>query len=32
MTILDQLADYALERVAAAKKKLPVEDVKKIGK
>ena len=31
MTILDQLADYALERVAAAKKKLPVEDVKKIA-
>ena len=31
MTILDQLADYARERVAAAKKKLPAEEVKRLA-
>ncbi|MBO4493466.1 MAG: indole-3-glycerol phosphate synthase TrpC [Ruminococcus sp.] len=31
MTILDQLADYALERVAVAKKKLPAEEVKRLA-
>ncbi len=31
MTILDQLADYARERVAAAKKKLSADDVKKLA-
>ncbi|MBQ8269980.1 MAG: indole-3-glycerol phosphate synthase TrpC [Bacteroidaceae bacterium] len=29
MTILDQLADYARERVAEAKKKIPLEDIKR---
>lgn len=29
MTILDQLADYARERVAKAKKKIPLEEIKK---
>lgn len=28
MTILDQLADYARERVAVAKKKIPLEEIK----
>ena len=31
MTILDQLADHARERVAAAKKKLSAEDVKRLA-
>ena len=31
MTILDQLADYARERVAAAKKKLSAEEVKRLA-
>ncbi|MBR5682752.1 MAG: indole-3-glycerol phosphate synthase TrpC [Ruminococcus sp.] len=31
MTILDQLADYARERVAAAKKKLSAEQVKRLA-
>ncbi|MCR5599757.1 MAG: indole-3-glycerol phosphate synthase TrpC [Ruminococcus sp.] len=31
MTILDQLADHARERVAAAKKKLSADDVKKMA-
>lgn len=29
MTILDQLADYARERVAEAKKKIPLEEIKR---
>ena len=28
MTILDQLADHARERVAKAKKKIPLEEIK----
>lgn len=29
MTILDQLADYAGERVAEAKKRIPPEEIKR---